>query len=192
MNIPDEVVDETGLVIAIKASGGAGGNDDLGGMDDGLGSGASGGNSGDVGGAGAPPMLMSTTDPDPATRRQAINWARQEKTDLKGRIKTAFESGRLDRPEARALLRRVESVEMSFHRETGEAVHPLAAKLKEVETRPEWSKWRKDGKRQGEATELSNTLGVTAPSELSPDAGLSSVVSEQERLAKQYSVAAAK
>lgn len=114
---------------------------------------------------GGAPMLMSMGSPDPAVRKQVAGWARDERSDLKKRVQAAFTSGRLDRPEARQWLRRVSAVEMSFTVE-GEAVHPLAKKLAEVEARPAHSRWSPTGKRPGDARELSDTRAVDAPDRL--------------------------
>lgn len=109
MNIPEEVEDEAGLVIAIKAANGqtpaeAEVEDEN----------PATAESGDTTAAGGPPMMMSTTDKNPTRRKQAQAWAKEERTDAAVRINDALSSGRLSPPEARKLLRRVESHEMSF------------------------------------------------------------------------------
>lgn len=182
MNVPDEVTDEAGLVIAIKAGGGPGDDD----MDlDATGQDA-------TAPAGGAPMLMSTTDTtlEPETRRQLAGWERTERREIKTRIKDAFTSGRLNRPEAMSLLRRAESVEMSFHRETGDAVHPLNARLKEIEDRAEWSQWSKDGKRPVQAEEAKELSKVDPPDQLqgdeARDKARAEAAKDQEERAKKY------
>jgi hypothetical protein len=164
-SIPDEVTDETGLVIAIKASGGPGGGGDN--PDEDLDDYGQGGG-GEVGAAGGPPVMMSTLDRDPGRRAQAKAWASDERRDLLGRVKQLFQSGRIDRPTAKALQRQAKAVEMSFTPEC-EASSPLHKKLAELEKRSANSAWRPAG---GRPVELSatNMGAVGRPKELSGDA----------------------
>lgn len=153
LNIPDEVTDVPGLIIAVKASGGAGG-DDLG-LDD---------DEEDLGGAGtadtqaAPggaPMLMSDARAEPlrkATRR-----------DLEHRAQALFRSGRVDRPTAEKLVREARSVSLSFTAAGDLTPTKLVARIEAYEELPKGSVWSRTGGKRPGARELSDTRGVDAP-----------------------------
>jgi hypothetical protein len=157
MNIPDEVTDEAGLVIAIKAGGASGGDDDDldgDGLPDVDGAGA-------TAGGGGPPMLMSMTDPT------ARKWAVDERKDMAARIRQAFATGRIDRPTAKQMLRQAGVVEMSFTRDA-EPICPLLKKIADAEAKPEWSAWSPTTRQDG--TSLSTTR-VPAPDKLTGGGG---------------------
>jgi hypothetical protein len=184
MNIPEEVTDEAGLVIAIKAGGApAGGDSDL---DPDLDLDADTSAGGATAGAGSPPMLMSATDRDPGVRQRVVAWAREERRDATARIRNLFKTGRIDRPTATKLNRQLQATEMSFNAEA-DAVYPLARKLAELEKLPADSAWKADGRR--DATEMSATRGIDAPAGLNAtrDAEEAKVVAEQAELAKKFS-----
>ena len=162
MPISDKVSSLRELTIAVESSSGP---DDAGGDDDELDLDAGGG-SDTTAPAGGAPMLMSTTDRDPGRRAQAISWAKSERSDMRERIRTAFQSGRATRHEAKALLRQAGAVEMSFTRE-GEAVCPLLKKLDDLEKKPANSAWQTNGNRGG--VSLSATGVVDAPGKLAGD-----------------------
>lgn len=172
MTISDKVTSLKELIIAVESSSGP----DAGGDDDGLGddldlpAGGAGDTTAPAGGA---PMLMSTTDRNPAARAQAASWAKEERVDMKARVKTLFQTGRVDRPTARQLLRQVGAVEMSFTRE-GEAVCPLLKKIGELEKKPANAAWAANGNRG--AVDMSALNGVIPPGKLTGDAAGEKVV----------------
>lgn len=181
MNIPDEVTDETGLVIAIKASGGGGfgGSDDDDELDDELPLGGAGDTT--VAGAGGPVMMSNGP--------QTAQWAKAERADMKTRVKNLFATGRVDRPTARQLLRQVGTVEMSFTRDA-EPVCPLLKKIAEHEKKAANSAWQANG---GRSVDLSATAGFDLPEKLRGKEGTDTdVIKRQEELAQQYSVTAKK
>lgn len=158
LTISDRVSTIPELLIAIESSGDAGGggaDDDLDDLDLPP--------EGATAPAGGAPMLMSTTDRNPAAKAQALSWAKEERADMKGRVKGLFATGRVTRPEARVLMRQAGSIEMSFTRE-GEAVCPLLKKLGELEKKPANSAWKADGNRGG--VDMSATRPVDAPDQL--------------------------
>lgn len=181
MNIPDEVTDETGLVIAIKAAGGsAGGGGDLG-LDDELedqdaGAGAA------TAAAGGPPMLMSATDP------KVKAWAKNDRKDLDRRVRRLFATGRVDRPTALALLRQANAVELSYTADGDLAPNKLVAKVEAYEELPKGVAWSKTGGRQADSRELSATREVDAPGVLDGTGDSAEVLKRQEELAKRFSV----
>ena len=64
--------------------------------------------------AGAPPMMMSTTDRDPRKKQLAEKYAKPERDEAKTRVEKLFKTQRIDGPTRRKMLRQVEGVEMSF------------------------------------------------------------------------------
>lgn len=172
-NIPDEVTSENELVIAIKAGNPAGGGGDedmdLGAPEDEYGKPPPGATTG----AGGAPMLMS--------------WTRDEKSDLRGRVKNLFHTGRVDRQTARQLLRQIGAVELSFNAD-GEAVSPVNRRVAELEKKPADSAWSATGRRDAGAAELSDAFAVGHPSAVSGGSAADEVVAEQERLARRLSV----
>ncbi len=70
--------------------------------------------------AGGPPMMMSTLDKNPKRRERAQKEAKPEREEVAKRINAAFDTGRIDGPKKRALLRMATGTEMSFTA-TGEA-----------------------------------------------------------------------
>ncbi|VTT96556.1 unnamed protein product [Gemmataceae bacterium] len=160
LTISDRVSTIPELLIAIESSGGLadGVDDDL---DDDLGTPPDG-----TAPAGGAPVLMSTTDRNPQAKAQALSWARTERADMKARVRGLFQSGRVDGPTARQLLRQAGAVEMSFTRE-GAAVCPLLNKLAEYEKREPSAAWQATGLRDGR--ELSATRTVDRPKDLNAD-----------------------
>lgn len=152
MNIPDEVTDIAGLIIAVKASGGAKNDAD----DDRLGEPGQepGGNIAPAGGA---PMMMSATDP------RVKGYAKNERKELVRRVKRLFESGRIDRPAAAKLLRTVDAAELSFTRE-GDLVKPsVLHRIEAYEDLASGVAWNATGHRETTPLELSS---VDAPETL--------------------------
>lgn len=162
--IPDEVCDEQGLVIAIKAGGmpGKDKGDDLG-LDDH----DAGGKGGDdqnappakgASAAGSPPMLMSATDP------KAKAWAKADRRALEQRAKDLFNTGRVDRPTAEKLVRQVRAVELSYT-QAGDPVAPaVQARIEAYEELPAGQAWSPTGRR--DAKELSDARAVPVPDKL--------------------------
>lgn len=156
-NIPDEVVDETGLVIAIKAGGGPDKD-----PDDGLDLGDEGGGN-DVTPPGteaapSPPLLMSATDP------VFPGLARSARKDLQHRVERLFKTGRVTRPTAQKLGRQLAAVELSFTPKGDLAGCPIEVKVAAYEELPAWTAWSRKGGAGG--VELSATREVGAPEEL--------------------------
>lgn len=146
MNVPDEVTDIPGLIIAVKASGGIGGGDDLD-DDDGLIDAPGGGAAG-----GGAPMMMSDD--------RAKGYARKDKEDLVRRANRLFSTGRVTRPVRDKLVREIQAVQMSYTR-AGDLHNPpkVIARLEAYEELPKNSAW----KPTGDAREMSDTRGVDAP-----------------------------
>lgn len=185
MNIPDEVKDICGLIIAVKASGGSsdsgGGDDDLD-----LDTSAGGAGSGDTtAAAGGPPMVMSMTHPDVAVRRQVAGWIGDERRDMKKRIECLFQTGRIDRPTARQLFRQSKATEMSFTADA-EPVCPTLKKLAELEKKPAFSAWKPDG--NGGGRDANATRTIERPHMAGTEEPDKGVLAKQEELAKRLSV----
>lgn len=160
LNIPDEVKDIAGLIIAVKASGAVepdGDEFDMGGDD-----------AGDMGDdmdqtqatAGAP-LMMSMTHPDVNVRKQVQLWTGPEKKALEDRVKALFNTGRIDGAKARQLKRQIGTVSLSFTAEA-EAVSPVHKQIADLEKKPERSAW--SGKAGKGGLNLSATRTVGAPS----------------------------
>ena len=185
ISISDRVKDMAGLIIAIESNGGASEapvEDDLdnGNPDDDVTTTPAGG---------APPMMMSTFDTDPKKRKQAEQYAADERKEASDRIAAALESGRLTPPEARKLRRQAEGFELSFTdgEQTGEKWKALLKAVADAEAKPAHSAWRPTG-----ATSLSTTQ-VPAPPFAGDPAGDEDnpVLKLQRELAKQFSVTTA-
>lgn len=162
MNIPDEVEDECGLIIAIKASKGGEAqvepesepapepNPDA-----------------DTTSAGGPPMVMSTLDRNPQRRKVAEREAKPERDDAAARVGKLFDTGRIDGTKKRALLRVAGGTEMSFTTDGvagGKRWAAHIAELAELEKKPEWSVWKPKGQRRADGTyEMSATEPVKPP-----------------------------
>lgn len=177
MNIPEEVADEAGLVIAIKAAGApkaAAADDGLGELDDDAKP-----PPGATAGAGNAPMLMSATDP------KVLGWSRHERRDLAHRVKRLFQTGRIDRPTAQKLLREAESVQLSYTTAGDLVAPPLATKVAAYEDLPKGSVWSQTGRG---SLDLSATGALDHPGSLAGADEASDVVKEQEKLAAQHSV----
>lgn len=160
LTISDRVSTIPELLIAIESSGDIGGGDDPDDLD------LTPDKSADTASAGAAPMLMSTTDRNPAAKAQALNWARAERSDMKARVRTLFATGRIDGPTGRQLLRQAGAVEMSFTHE-GAAVCPLLNKIADYEKREPNSAWQPNGHRGG--VDLSTTQPVDRPKQLNAE-----------------------
>jgi len=173
-NVPDEVKDWDGLVIAIKAGGPYEGDDDPYGLGEELGGGAG----GDTTAAGGPPALMSDERAEPL-RRMA-------RRDLEHRARQLFKTGRVDRPTAERLIRDARTVELSFTAAGGQAPCKLADRIEAYEQLPVNLAWSKTG---GRAAELSDTRPLGPPDQLAgrDDGGIEAVLKQQEELAKRYS-----
>lgn len=144
-NIPEEVTDIPGLIIAVKSAAGA--------------------SAGDIGQAGGSettqgpsvPMMMS----DSRTLAHGRQWT---KKDLAADVKLHCSTGRCTPAEARKVLREIESFEFSYFRDGKPVPSEVALKIKMFGERPAWSAWRPDGKTDA-ALELSTTT-VDHPAEL--------------------------
>ena len=152
MSIPEEVTDELGLIIAIKANGGDK-DDDLD-LDDS----AAGGPPPDTAGANSPPMMMSATQAEP--------FVKMGRRDLETRARRLFETGRVDRPTAKKLILESRSVQLSYTRSGEPAPNPLLSRIEAFETLPAKSVWSKTGARPLEGRDLSDTRGVDVPGKL--------------------------
>ena len=163
MTISDKVASIHELIIAIESSGGPGDVDADADLDEPV---ATGGGEDQTTAAGSAPMLMSSTDRNPAVRQQVAAWTRDERADMAHRVKNLFQSGRCTRPEALKLRRQASAVEMSFTRD-GDLVCPLAKKIAELEAKPVNSAWEATA---GNApVNLSTTRGVPVPDALTGD-----------------------
>lgn len=171
MTISDRVKDIPGLIIAVESSGpGAAPEDtDNGNPDDDLPTSAT-----DQTTEAGAPMVMSTLDKNQAKRSRAEKEAKPEREEAAKRVEAAFNSGRIDGPKKRAMLRVANSVEMSFT-ESGEAGGKkwatFLAELSTVEKKAEHSAWKPTGKRDASGAEMSTTE-VDAPNpkgELTPE-----------------------
>lgn len=141
MNIPEEVSDWQHLVIAIKAGGQKGGDQD------GLNATAGGDATQQAGGG--PPMMMS--DARMVERERAIS-----KKELKADVKSAFKTGRCTRDEAKQLLRKIDTVELSYFSDGKMLANETAIEVGLLGKRKAWSQWSKTGTVDG-SIELSNT-----------------------------------
>ena len=152
-NIPDEVQDEAGLVIAIKAGDGMGDPDDL---DAELNDAAPPADSQPA--PGGAPMLMSDGQAEP--------FRKMARRDLENRTKALFTTGRIDRPTAKRLLGEVKAVQLSFTR-GGEIVsNRTLAKIEAFEELPKGVVWSKTGQRRADATDLSDTRAEPEPNQM--------------------------
>jgi hypothetical protein len=187
MNIPDEVKDIAGLIIAVKASGAVEPDGDEFDMDEGAGAGAGDDGMGETQAAGGAPLMMSMTHADPNVRSQVLAWSGPEKKLLKQRVKALFNTGRIDATKGRQLVRQIDSVSLSFTADA-EAVSPVHKQIADLEKKPERSAWsRKPGK--SGALDLSATREVGRPN-LNPTAAGEpdpAVIKQQELLAQRMS-----
>jgi hypothetical protein len=165
MNIPDRVKDMAHLITAIEANGDGSEMpadeppddapaDDNGNPDD---------DSATVP-AGGPPMVMSTLDKNPAKKKQALAWAKDERAELTARVNAALAGdGRTGRDPrtARQLLRQVGAVEMSFTdgAPSGKRWEKLVADVAAYETSNPTVRLKADGK----PLDLSATQPVDRP-----------------------------
>lgn len=90
---------------------------------------------------GGPPMMMSTLDKNPARKKLALTEATKERKLMVDRVEAAFKTGRISRPERRALLRTPAdtSIAMSFTATgdiAGKGWPEYLTKLDEIEKRP--------------------------------------------------------
>lgn len=190
MSIPDEVEDETGLIIAIKASSGTGGGakEPEENPDENLDSTAE-----TTEAAGGPPMVMSTLDADPKKRAVAQTHAKPERQEALARIEAAFKSGRLSPPDYRACRRQALAFEMSFTRDYevgGRRWKSLLDRITEIEQRPANSVYRPNGQTRVPTAGLNlSTTEIPAPTELDQDQspGLEEALAETRRLAAMHS-----
>ncbi|HYH63955.1 MAG TPA: hypothetical protein VD866_04585 [Urbifossiella sp.] len=154
-NIPQEVTDETGLVIAIKAGGdldGGGDTDPDLELDDAV--------AGTDATANAPgaPMLMSEKRVGP--------FRKMTRRDLGARVNKLLATGRVARPTAVKLMNQVKTVEMSFTTDGELYRNPLADRIAAYEDLPKHSAWKPDGRT--DARDLSVTE-IDPPDELRGD-----------------------
>ena len=183
MRIPDEVNDIPGLIIAVKASGGepdGDEGDDLNDEDFELDA-----ESADpqMTPGGGMPVVMSMT---PKVKK----WARRDRKTIAERIRGAFRSGRLTKPEASQMLRQAETIELSYAKADASLVpNKLLKTLDEIESRPANSKW----KASSDGIDLSMTdAGSTHPLNGGESTDAAKALEAQEALAKKYSVPAKK
>lgn len=160
LNIPDEVKDIAGLIIAVKASGAVEPDGDEFDMNDDAGGDANGDGMDDTTPAAGAPLMMSMTHPDVNVRKQVQLWAGPEKKLLKQRVKALFNSGRIDATKGRQLVRQIDAVSLSFTADA-EAVSPVHKELEKLEKLRERSAW--SGKAGKGAIDLSATRTVDAP-----------------------------
>lgn len=151
ITVPDEVIDWTGLVIAIKASGGSKSDDDLGLDDD---------DTTATTAAPGAPMLMSEERSKPLRTRD-------QKTAA-SRIRSLYKSGRITRDVATKKIREAESFEFSYSKAGDTNPNKLDAWIEAREDLPKHSAW----KPKGDATdlELSETRVQDPPTHLTGDA----------------------
>lgn len=150
-NIPDEVQDEAGLVIAIKAGDGMGDDDsdiDLGDPNT---------PPGDTAAASGAPMLMSDA-------RAAL--AKSTRSEYEARERACFAAGKIDRPTALQTIRELRAIPMSFTRDGELVPNRIAIRIEEHERLKDGAAWSKDGRRPGDSLELSNTRVEAAPEKL--------------------------
>lgn len=161
LNIPDEVKDIAGLIIAVKASGAVepdGDEFDMG--DDGADLDAGDGMD-QTNPAGGAPLMMSMTHPDVNVRKQVQLWTGPEKKLLKQRVKALFSTGRIDATKGRQLARQIDGVSLSFTADA-EAVSPVHKQIADLEKKPANSAWTPRAGKGG--LNLSATRTVGAPS----------------------------
>lgn len=151
MLIPDEVVDELGLIIAIKANGSAGG-DDLDAELDAAGA------PGDTQAAGGAPMLMSD--------ERAAPLAKSVRKEYEAREMACFASGRIDRPTAKQTIRELRAVSMSFTRDGVLVPNRLAIRIEEHEKLPAGKTWSPTGQRAVGSVDLSDTRAESEPGQM--------------------------
>lgn len=154
-NIPDEVQDEAGLVIAIKAGDGLGDDDDD--LDAELDA-AGAGTPADTGAGGGAPMLMSDGQAEP--------FRKMARRDLEARTKDLFATGRIDRPTAKKLLGEVKAVQLSFTRDGEIVSNRTVGKIEAYEALPKGVVWSKTGQRRADAQELSDTRAEPEPGQM--------------------------
>lgn len=161
-NIPDEVKDWSGLIIAIKANAGAvepdGDEFDMG-EDDAAAD--MGDDMDQTQAAAGAPLMMSMTHDDPNVRKQVQQWSGPERKALKKRVVALFNSGRIDGAKGRQLTRQIDSVSLSFTADA-EAVSPVHKEIEKLEAKPANSVWKGKAGRGG-ALDLSATRTVGAP-----------------------------
>ncbi len=136
LTIPDEVADETGLVIAIKAAKPAADTGDD--FDDDLGDAPADDTTAAPSPAGAGGMLMSDARAEPLRK-----YSRKE---LTARVKSLFSSGRVDKPTAQSLVRQIKAVDLSYTRDGEMVPNKLATRIEVLEEMPAHSAWKPDGR----------------------------------------------
>jgi hypothetical protein len=185
MKIPEEVTDIPGLIIAVKASGKAepDSDDDMDDdFDDDFELDSDPADPAAVPGGG-PPVVMSMT---PKVKK----WVRRDRKSIAERIRGAFRTGRITKPEAHQLLRQAETVELSYAKADASLVpNKLLKALDEVEKRAANSKWKSTG---GDIDLSMTDAGGSHPLHGGESNDAKKALEAQEALAKKYSVPAAK
>jgi len=158
MNIPDEVKDIAGLIIAVKASGAVEPDEFDTGEDDEMP--PAGDDMDQTQAAAGAPLMMSMTHPDVNVRKQVQLWSGPEKKLLKQRVKALFNTGRIDATKGRQLVRQIDGVSLSFTADA-EAVSPVHKQIADLEKKPANSAWTPRAGKGG--LNLSATRTVGAP-----------------------------
>jgi hypothetical protein len=135
MNIPDEVNDIPGLIIAVKASGGS--DDDS--MDDDEDPNAMPDNVGDTQAA---PVGLSNAEKKSLARAETLT-----RVDIDQRINRLLRSGRITPPIASKLKAQSGKVQLSFTPDGDLKENALVIRIDAYESLPKGTAWRKNGKR---------------------------------------------
>lgn len=152
LNIPDEVTDIGGLIIAVKASSDAEPMDDFDDKpvdedDDLLGEDAS------VAPGDAPPLVMSD--------RRVSGYIAIERRQLLARADGLFKSGRVDKPTAEKLKRELDAVSLSFSKSGDLKPTRAVARLEAYEELPKGRVWSRSGR--GKSRSMSSTRAIDPP-----------------------------
>lgn len=178
MNIPDEVEDESGLVIAIKASGGGMSSEPEEPVE------TSPEPEPATEAAGGAPMMMSTTDKDPKKKSLAEKEAKPEREDAVKRIDALFAAGKIDGPTQRKLRRQANSYEMSFTdgEVTGHRWVALVAELDKANGNPP-----KITPKHGDNPLSLSTTTVPLPELAQASAGVNEAAAEMKAMSQKLS-----
>lgn len=136
LTIPEEVTDIPGLIIAVKAGGGEGGEEDDGYEDDGN-------PPENVGEAGSPSVQMSLAEKKSTERAEKV--CRKE---LENRIVRLVKSGRVTPPIAEGLKTRLTGVRLSFDKEGELKSNKVLAEIEAYERLPQGNSWARRGSRR--------------------------------------------
>lgn len=150
MNIPDEVTDADGLIIAIKA---ANGPDDGAGAEDELPE--------NIGPTTQNPPIGLSHDATAAEKKSIARADKMERAALKNRIDTLLKSGRIGPPIAQKLNGQLGQIQLSFSADGELASNAVLIQIEAYEALPRQSTWSKKGKRlshNGDAKPVSHDV----------------------------------